>query len=58
MKKIKDEIVFNQLYQKPIAPFGIQITPTQSYLLLTQQAKFDNNPGKYERSQNGYRQNR
>ena len=55
-KKTKDEIAFNQLYQKPNSTLFLgyklrlhlynlaNLNPDSTY-----QAKFDNNPGKYER---------
>ena len=55
-KEIKDEIAFNQLYQKPNSSLLLgyklrlhlynlaNLNPDSTY-----QAKFDNNPGKYER---------
>jgi hypothetical protein len=55
-KKINDEIAFNQLYQKPNSTLFLgyklrlhlynlaNLNPDSTY-----QAKFDNNPGKYER---------
>jgi hypothetical protein len=55
------EIVFNQLYQNPIVPIlgyklRLHIQSCQSD--STYQAKFDNNPGKYERKSNWYLQNK
>ena len=56
-KSIRDEIVFNQLYQKPnsnVLGYRLRLNLYNLANLnpdSTYQAKFTNNPGKYERNE-------